>query len=85
MTRRIIGLLPLYTANRPEVHAIVAEMRSVIDAYPDRVLIGEIYLPIEQLVTYYGHDLKGANLPFNFQLLQTAWNAASIASNHGGV
>ena len=73
-------LLPLYTANRPEVHAIVAEMRSVIDAYPDRVLIGEIYLPISQLVTYYGHDLKGANLPFNFQLLQTAWNAASIAS-----
>jgi alpha-glucosidase len=42
-------------------------------------LIGEIYLPIEQLVTYYGHDLKGAHLPFNFQLLQTAWNAASIA------
>jgi alpha-glucosidase len=72
-------LLPLYTANRPEVHAIVAEMRSVTDTYPDRVLIGEIYLPVEQLVTYYGHDLKGAHLPFNFQLLQTAWNAASIA------
>jgi alpha-glucosidase len=72
-------LLPFYTANRPEVHAIVAEMRSVTDTYPDRVLIGEIYLPIEQLVTYYGHDLKGAHLPFNFQLLQTAWNAASIA------
>jgi alpha-glucosidase len=72
-------LLPLYTANRPEVHAIVAEMRSVMDAYPDRVLIGEIYLPIEQLVTYYGQDLKGANLPFNFQLLQTAWSAGNIA------
>jgi alpha-glucosidase len=72
-------LLPFYTANRPEVHAIVAEMRSVTDTYPERVLIGEIYLPIEQLVTYYGHDLKGAHLPFNFQLLQTAWNAASIA------
>jgi alpha-glucosidase len=72
-------LLPLYTANRPEVHTIVAEMRSVTDRYPDRVLIGEIYLPIEQLVTYYGHDLKEVHLPFNFHLLQTAWNAASIA------
>lgn len=72
-------LMPLYTANRSEVHEIVAEMRSVTDTYPDRVLIGEIYLPIEQLVTYYGHDLKGAHLPFNFQLLQTAWNAGSIA------
>jgi alpha-glucosidase len=72
-------LLPLYTANRPEVHTIVAEMRNVMDAYPDRVLIGEIYLPIKHLVAYYGSDLKGANLPFNFQLLQSAWNAPSIA------
>jgi len=72
-------LLPLFTANRPEVHEIVAEMRMVLDRYPDRVLIGEIYLPIEELVTYYGRDLKGAQLPFNFQLIQTAWNAPSIA------
>ena len=72
-------LLPLYTANRPEVHEIVAEMRAVLDAYPERVLIGEIYLPIEELVTYYGRDLKGAQLPFNFQLIQSAWNAPSIA------
>ncbi len=72
-------LLPLYTADRPEIHAIVAEMRRVVDTYPGRVLIGEIYLPIEQLVIYYGRDLTGAHLPFNFQLLQTAWNAASIA------
>jgi alpha-glucosidase len=73
-------LLPLYTANRPEVHDIVAQMRSVVDAYWDRVLIGEIYLPIEQLVTYYGTNLNGANLPFNFQLLQVAWKAESIAA-----
>ena len=72
-------LLPLFTANRPEVHEIVTEMRAVLDGYPDRVLIGEIYLPIEQLVTYYGRDLKGAHLPFNFQLIQAAWNASSIA------
>lgn len=72
-------LLPRYTCNRPEVHEIVQEMRGVMDEYADRVLIGEIYLPVEQLVTYYGQNLNGANLPFNFQLLQTAWNAASIA------
>jgi len=71
--------LPLYTADRPEVHAIATEMREVVDEYADRVLIGEIYLPIEQLVSYYGHELKGMNLPFNFQLIQTAWNASSIA------
>src|SRR6202166_3328428 len=52
-------LLPLYTADRPEIHELVAAMRGVVDAYPDRVLIGEIYLPIEHLVTYYGRDLSG--------------------------
>jgi alpha-glucosidase len=72
-------ILPLYTADRPEIHEVVAAMRGVVDAYPDRVLIGEIYLPIEHLVTYYGRDLSGVNLPFNFQLLQTVWNAESIA------
>jgi alpha-glucosidase len=54
-------------------------MRGVLDEFPDRVLIGEIYLPLERLVAYYGQDLSGAHLPFNFQLIQTAWNAREIA------
>ena len=68
-------LLPIYNSNRPEVHAIVAEMRSLIDEFSDRVLIGEIYLPVAQLMTYYGKHLNGAHLPFNFHLLQCAWSA----------
>ena len=61
-----------------------------------RVLIGEIYLPLPELVRYYlgvspqlgGIEgsapeipqLKGANLPFNFHLIQTEWSARAIAS-----
>jgi alpha-glucosidase len=92
--------LPLYTANRPETHEIVAEMRSLLDGYTgERLLIGEIYLPIDELVRYYGsgvpeakeneHDLtnaaitsprlNGAQLPFNFHLIQTPWRADAIA------
>jgi alpha-glucosidase len=73
------SLLPVYNSNRPEVHEIVAEMRALIDSYPGRVLIGEIYLPIKELMTYYGQDLSGANLPFNFLLLQCPWNAQAVA------
>ena len=51
----------------------------MIDAYPHRVLIGEIYLPLDRLMQYYGRDLKGAHLPFNFQLLQAPWKADAIA------
>jgi alpha-glucosidase len=72
-------LLPLYNANRPEIHELIAAMRTLVDSYADRVLIGEIYLPIQQLMEYYGKDLTGANLPFNFQLLQCAWSAGAIA------
>jgi alpha-glucosidase len=53
-------------------------MRQVVDFYEDRVLIGEIYLPVERLVTYYGVDRKGVHLPFNFQLLRCEWNARAI-------
>jgi alpha-glucosidase len=69
---------PVYTTDRPEVHEVIGEMRRLVDAYDDRVLIGEIYLPLERLVTYYGVDLEGVHLPFNFQLLQCAWNAGAI-------
>jgi alpha-glucosidase len=71
-------LLPLYTADRPEVHDVVAGLRRVVDAFDGRVLIGEIYLPIERLVAYYGADLRGANLPFNFTLLSAPWKAREL-------
>jgi alpha-glucosidase len=72
--------LQVHSADQPEIHAVVAEMRAVLDEFPERVLIGEIYLPLERLVAYYGKDLAGAHLPFNFQLIHTAWNAREIAA-----
>jgi alpha-glucosidase len=71
-------MLPLYTADQMEVHDVIAEMRRVIDEFERRVLIGEIYLPLERLVAYYGKDLSGAHLPFNFALLSAPWHARSI-------
>jgi len=72
--------VPLYTTDRPEVQSLVVELRRVVDEFPGRVLIGEIYLPVERLVAYYGTQLDGVHLPFNFQLLAAKWNARSLAS-----
>jgi len=108
--------LAVHNADQPGTHQIVAEMRALLDSYPDtlqagslspgpsplgprssRVLIGEIYLPLPELVRYYGSptlnpapneidstapatNLSGANLPFNFHLIQTHWAAEAIAS-----
>jgi alpha-glucosidase len=73
-------LLPVYSTDQPEVHDIVQSMRKVLDEYSERMMIGEIYLPIHKLVTYYGVDNNGAHLPFNFMLLSLPWEAQRIAS-----
>ena len=74
------ALIPLYTADLPEVHDAISGMRRVLDEFPDRVLLGEIYLPIERLVAYYGRDLNGVHFPYNFALLTAKWEARSLAS-----
>ena len=73
------ALIPLYTADLPEVHDAISGMRRVLDEFPDRVLLGEIYLPIERLVAYYGRDLDGVHFPYNFALLTAKWDARSLA------
>lgn len=73
-------VIPAYSTDQPEVHDIVAMMRKVMDEYDERVMIGEIYLPIDQLVAYYGVDNSGAHLPFNFQLVVLPWDAEEIFS-----
>ncbi|MCS0494809.1 alpha-amylase family glycosyl hydrolase [Ancylobacter sp. MQZ15Z-1] len=72
-------LIQAYSADQPEVHPVIAGLRRVVDEYPDRVLIGEIYLPVSRLVTYYGEDLGGANLPFNFQLIGAGGHAKDLS------
>jgi glycosidase len=74
------SLVPLYTADLPAVQDIVNGLRRVIDEFADRLLIGEIYLPIERLVTYYGCDLEGLHLPFNFALLHAHWDARTVST-----
>lgn len=51
----------------------------MLEEYSDELLmIGETYLPVDRLVSYYGPNLNGAQLPFNFNLLWTDWSAEAI-------
>jgi alpha-glucosidase len=71
-------ILTQFSTDQSEVHEVIAEMRRVIDEFDNRVLIGEVYLPLQRLVAYYGNNLAGAQMPFNFALLSTLWSARSI-------
>jgi alpha-glucosidase len=72
-------LLATYNTDRPEVHDIIGHMRKVLDEYGERMMVGEIYLPLERMVTYYGSQGEGVHLPFNFQLIELPWHARAIA------
>ena len=68
----------IYTRNLSEVHDLIKEFRAVIDEYDERVMIGEIYEPFDQLVTYYGQGDE-CHLPFNFHLiLAHPWTAPVV-------
>ncbi|HVU57784.1 MAG TPA: alpha-amylase family glycosyl hydrolase [Puia sp.] len=74
-------LLPVYSTDQPEMHDIIARMRKLLDEYPQRLMIAEIYLPVNRLVTYYGTSTKEAHLPFNFMLISLPWDPKILAAN----
>ena len=74
-----LKLLQLNSTDQPEVHEIAAEFRALADDYGDRLLVGEIFLPLDELMTYYGDERPGVHLPFNFQLVEAPWDAAALA------
>lgn len=71
------SLLHIHTRDVDHVHDYVREMRSVIDEYGDRLFIGEIYLPIDRLMRYYG-EADETHLPFNFGLVTEALDAGTV-------
>jgi alpha-glucosidase len=73
-------LLSVYSADRPELLDLIYRMRALADAYPERVLIGELWLAIERLMAYYGDNGQGLQLPFNFHLIGTPWEARAVSA-----
>ncbi len=71
-------LLHIHTRDLPDVHPLIKQLRAVVDEYDDRVMIGEIYLPNENLMRYYGENFDECHLPFNFQLIQMDWDAQTV-------
>lgn len=68
------GQDPLWSVNRPEVHDVIRHLRSVADEFPGRLLVGEAYVPVEDLAAYLGNGRDDEfHLAFNFELLLSPW------------
>jgi alpha-glucosidase len=72
------SLLHIHTQNLPGVHDIIRQMRVLLDEYDERMMVGEIYLPNAELMTYYGREHDECHMPYNFQLINTPWTAAAV-------
>lgn len=71
-----LKVLQLHSTDQSDIHEIAGSFRRLADDYGERLLVGEIYLPVERLVAYYGSaDAPGVHLPFNFQLFHAEWAA----------
>jgi alpha-glucosidase len=77
------ALLPVHTTDLDEIHAPIAQMRAVIASHgevrEERLMVAELYLPIERLVRYYGENGAGVQIPSNIHLIATPWQPRPIA------
>lgn len=64
----------------PDVHDAFRRIRAVLDGYqPARFSVGEIHEYDWSIwASYYGKNLDGLHMPFNFAILETPWTAEAI-------
>ncbi|MDX1649605.1 MAG: alpha-amylase family glycosyl hydrolase [Myxococcota bacterium] len=68
----------LHDENHPDVHGMVRGLRRVVDAYDDRMLVGEVYiLDPAKVAPYYGRGDE-LHLAFNFAFQHAPWDAAAF-------
>jgi alpha-glucosidase len=75
------GLSAVYNENRPEVHGIYRDWRSIADGYdPRRLLLGETWVgDIARLASFYGQDDE-LQLAFNFPFVYAGFSAEDLGS-----
>ncbi|NQT98193.1 MAG: alpha-glucosidase C-terminal domain-containing protein [Candidatus Marinimicrobia bacterium] len=78
LVHRFWGQKHIFDRDRPELFLVLAEMRQLVDSYPERMLLGETsdegdFLKASE---YYGRSNDGLHLAYNFDFLSSKWNPA---------
>jgi alpha-glucosidase len=81
----------IYNRNQPEVYELLRDFRKLLDSYPEKTSVGEIYVPppgnTDLAVSFLGNGTDMLHLVFDFSLVFTLWNASSyykIITNYYG-
>ncbi|KAK4303292.1 hypothetical protein Pmani_024677 [Petrolisthes manimaculis] len=71
-----------YTLNQPETFEVLAEWRHLVDKYPNKVLITEVYTAVEDVMRYYGNDtVPLADFSFNYFLQDSLMNRSELTGD----
>lgn len=71
-------LLHIHNWDQDDVHPIIRQIRQVLDEFPDRCGIGELWGEMSRWVRYYGKEGDELQLPFNFRLMDVPWTAQEV-------
>ena len=61
-------LIEHYIVDQPGMHDIMQEMRALTESYSQRVLIGELYLPLERLMHVLWRAARRNSPPLQFPI-----------------
>ncbi|NPD45160.1 MULTISPECIES: alpha-glucosidase [unclassified Lentimicrobium] len=68
-----------FNRNRPRSYKIVRKLRKLVDSYPDKVLIGEVFNPppgdAKLVASYLGNGKDSLHMAFDFSLFFKRWDA----------
>ncbi len=67
----------LYDKDRPELQDFLTEFRALVDSYPERMTVGELFAGDRG---YCGATDRPRHLVFDFMLLHQPWSAAAYAA-----
>lgn len=72
----------LHDIGHPDVHTVFREFRQLLDSYNGewpRYSVGEIHIDDwKEWVKYYGENLDGLHMPFNFNLMRAPWEPQAL-------
>jgi alpha-glucosidase len=71
----------IFTDDRRESMKCLEEIRQVVDEFPDRVLAGEVQGKTDRIGHFYGEECPRCDLPLNFAILDSPWDALSLQGN----
>ncbi|HEY3312758.1 MAG TPA: alpha-amylase family glycosyl hydrolase [Anaerolineales bacterium] len=74
-------LVQKYNLDQDDVHTYIRHIRNTLDEFDERCAIGEIDVPLQRWVNYFGTAGEELHMPFNFRLIFQPWQAAAMRAS----